>query len=482
MRLSLLHRRIAAATVAWSAISYGWAVDVSSPPVPPLNDIAAPAVDTHEFTLANGMRVIVKEDHRAPTVAHMVWYRVGSIDEWNGNTGVAHVLEHMMFKGTRTVPAGEFSRRVAALGGRENAFTGKDYTAYFQQIEKSHLADVMALEADRMANLQVAKAEFDKEIRVVMEERRMRTDDDARSLLHEQLVATAFTASPYRRPIAGWMNDLENMSYQDAAEWYARWYTPANAVLVVAGDVDPQQVKVLAEQYYGPIAAKSLPVRKPQLEPAQRGLRRVNVRAPAESPFVLLAFKVPKLEDVEHDVDPYALEVLAGILDGYANSRLSRNLVRAAGPGGRIADEVGAEYSSLGRGPQLFMLEGSPAQGRTTAELEQALRNQIAEIARQGITEAELQRVKAQVMASEIYKRDSVFGQAMEIGGTEMVGFSWRQSDRMLEKMQAVTAEQVKAVAAKYFQDDNLTVASLLPQPIDADHPRPSPSSSALLH
>ena len=245
---------------------------------------------THEFQLSNGMKVIIRQDHRAPTVAHMVWYRAGSMDEVNGKTGVAHVLEHMMFKGTLNLKPGEFSKKVAAVGGRDNAFTGKDYTAYFQQIEKSHLPAMMALEADRMQNLQIDKEEFAKEIQVVMEERRLRTDDQSKGIVYEQLMAAAFTNNPYRNPIIGWMDDLKNMTYLDALEWYQDWYAPNNAVLVVTGDVMPNDVKALAEKYYGPIPAKKIKERKPQIEVPQIGKKRIVVKAPAENPEITFSW------------------------------------------------------------------------------------------------------------------------------------------------------------------------------------------------
>ena len=316
----------------------------------------AALAQTTERVLANGMKVLVIEDHRAPTVAHMVWYRAGSIDEVNGGTGVAHVLEHMMFKGTRDLPAGEFSRRVAAMGGRENAFTSRDYTGYYQQVHRSRLADVMALESDRMANLVLSKEEFDKEIRVVMEERRWRTEDRAESLVYEQLMATAFTASPYRAPVVGWMNDLEAMTVDDARDWYERWYAPNNALLVVAGDVVPDEVFALAERTYGRFASRALPPRKPQVEPLQRGVRRIWVKAPAQNPYVLMGFKVPRVTSAGADEDAYALEVLAAVLDLDENGRITRNVVRSA----RIANAAGAGYDMVARGPALFTLSGTP--------------------------------------------------------------------------------------------------------------------------
>lgn len=422
------------------------------------------AKDTHEFRLANGLRLIVKEDHRAPTVANMVWYRAGSIDEQNGTTGVAHVLEHMMFKGTKKLKPGDFSKRVAELGGRENAFTSRDYTAYHQQVEKSRLEQVMALEADRMQNLTMDPAEFAKEIRVVMEERRLRTEDQPTGLLMEALNATAFVANPYRHPVIGWMDDLKNMTAADALAWYQRWYAPNNAVVVIAGDVDPKHVLNLAEKYFGKIPPKTLPKTKPQDEPRQIGLRRVSVKAPAESPYLVMAYKVPKLQDVEKDDEPFALEVLAAVLDGYDNARLSAKLVRTE----RIANSVDASYDGTARGPVLFTLSGEPTRDTSLEQLETALRGEIERIAKEGVSAEELKRVKAQLIASQVYKRDSVFGQAMEIGAMELSGFSYRLIDRMIERLAAVTPAQVQAVAQKYFSDDQLTVATLLPLPITA--------------
>jgi len=417
-----------------------------------------------EFRLANGLRIIVQEDKRAPTVAHMIWYRIGSMDELSGTTGVAHVLEHMMFKGTKKLKPGDFSAKVAALGGRDNAFTSKDYTAYFQQIEKSRLEDVMALEADRMQNLTMDKAEFAKEINVVMEERRLRTDDQAISKVFEALNATAFVAHPYRNPIVGWMDDLKNMTAADALAWYERWYAPNNATMVVTGDVDAKQVFVLAEKYFGKIPVKTLPKTKPQNEPQQVGIRRVVVQAPAENPYLVLAYKAPTLRDVEKDDDVHALDVLSAVLDGYDNARLPAKLVRTD----RVATSAGSSYDNTSRGPSLFMLMGVPAQGTTTEQLEQRLRDEVTRIAKEGVSASELNRVKRQLIASQVYKRDSIFGQAMEIGGMEMAGISYKLTDRIIEKLAAVTPEQVQAVAKKYFTDDQLTVASLVPLPVDA--------------
>ena len=423
--------------------------------------VGAGASDTHEFKLSNGLKLIVREDHRAPTVAHMAWYRAGSMDEVNGRTGVAHVLEHMMFKGTDKVKSGEFSRLVAAVGGRDNAFTSRDYTAYFQQVEKSKLNEVIKLEADRMSNLNFDDAEFLKEIQVVMEERRLRTEDNPTSLLFESLMATAYMSSPYRHPIVGWMNDLENMKAADARDWYRSWYKPNNATVVIVGDVDPKAVLRVVEKYYGAAAAKELPERKPQVEPPQKGIKRVQVKAPADNARLAMAWKVPKLQPGKlDDPEPYALELLSAVLDGYDNARLNRQLVKQE----RVVNDVGVGYDMISRGPELFLISANMAKGKTVEQAESSIRKALKEVVDQGILESELKRIKVRTLANQIYKRDSIFGQAMEIGSTEMAGFSWREIDLMLEKMQVITPSQVQAVAKKYLVDEGLTIGVLDPQ------------------
>ena len=440
---------------------------------------AATSAPVSEFKLANGMTVIVKPDRRAPTVVHMAWVRVGSMDEVDGTTGVAHLLEHMMFKGTEKLKPGEFSRQVAALGGRENAFTSRDNTAYYQQVPADRLPDVMALEADRFANNQWADDEFRREIEVVKEERRMRTDDNPRAQLYEAMNATTFIASPYRRPVIGWMSDLDAMTPDDARRFWQRWYTPGNAAVVVAGDVDPAQVLALAEKTYGQIPARAVPTRKPQIEPAQQGQRRIDFKAPAEQSYVALGFKVPQLTSLEatpDNDDALALTVLSAVLDGYSGARLERALTQ--GPD-RLADSAGAGNGLMGRGPQTFTLDAVPAPGKTPAQLEAALREQVNRIARDGITEAELNRVKTQWVASEVYKLDSVMSQARELGNAWLLGLPLDVGAQLITRLRQVTAAQVQAVAAKYFGDDQLTVGVLLPQPLDPNRkPRTPPPGS----
>jgi zinc protease len=432
---------------------------------------AAASAAVAQSALPNGLRILVKTDRRAPVVVCMVWYKVGSIDEVNGTTGVAHVLEHMMFKGTKAVPAGEFSRTIAEAGGRDNAFTSRDYTGYFQMLHKSQLGLALKLEADRMSNLALSADEFGKEIRVVMEERRWRTDDRPRALVYEQLMASALKAHPYRAPVIGWMSDLENMKVEDAQAFYDRWYAPNNATLVVVGDVSEQEVKKLATQYFGGIKQKTLPPRKITEEPAQLGPQQLTVKAPAELPYVMMAYHAPVLRDPDKDWEPYALEMLANVLDGNEAARLNRSLVRTA----RIASSADASYDGVGRGPGMFLLSATPTSGKTVQDVEQALRREVQKLIAEGVTEEELQRVKSQTVASHVFERDSMFFQARQIGSLDMVGLPPTFVDLFVEKLKGVTAEQVVSVARKYLVDDRLTVAYLDPQPLDGKGPSAPP-------
>jgi len=414
-----------------------------------------------ETTLDNGLKIVVKEDHRAPVVVSQIWYKVGASDEPDGLTGISHVLEHMMFKGTPSHPSGEFSRIIAENGGRENAFTGADYTAYFQQLEKSRLAVAFELEADRMQNLLLDEKEFAKEVRVVMEERRLRTDDQPESLAFEKFMNTAYTVHSYRKPIVGWMRDLERLTVADVRAWYRRWYVPNNATLVVVGDVKPREVLALAREHFGRIPAGKLERTRVPAEPPQAAIRRSTLKAPAQVPSLLMGFHVPAFSTRRNDGEPYALLVLNGVLDGGGSARFERELVR----GRQIAASIGVGYSPTARYPVLFVISATPSRGRTPAELETAIRTQIERVRNEPIAEAELKRVKAQVAAGNVFQRDSVFYQAMQMGMLETVGLDWRMLDQYVARVQAVTAEQVREVARKYLTDANLTVTVLEPQP-----------------
>jgi zinc protease len=416
-----------------------------------------------EYQLANGMKVIVKEDHRAPIAVSQVWYKVGSSYEPDGVTGVSHVLEHMMFKGTGKLAPGEFSRIIAANGGRENAFTGRDYTAYFQTMSSDRMEISFRLEADRMRNLQLSADEFKKEVEVVKEERRLRTEDKPNSLTREQFYAVSYRSLPYANPVIGWMNDLDNMQVEDLESWYRQWYAPNNATLVVVGDVKPEWVLEMAKKYFGPLQAEQIPRLKPLREPPQRGVIRTTVRAPARQPYLLMGYKTPVISTADHEWEPYALEMLVAILDGGSSSRISQKLIR----GQEIAVTAGAGYSAFSKYSGMLAMSGIPARGKTVQDLEQALRAEIELLKQELVSQEELQRVQAQVVASQVYELDSVFYQAMQIGTLETIGLDWRLIDQYADRMRAVTAEQVRDAARKYLLDDSLAVAVLEPLPLD---------------
>lgn len=469
------------ASSAWLRICIGLVLGLGMTAAPARAQASAPVAPagedaTRQFTLSNGMTLLIKVDRRAPTAVHMLWVRVGSIDEVDGTSGVAHVLEHMMFKGTPTLGPGEYSKRIAALGGRDNAFTSRDATAYHQQIPASRLREVMELEADRFARNVWTDDEFKREIEVVKEERRQRIDDSPRGQLYEAARAVMFTASPYRRPIIGWMNDLDVMTPQDVREFYQRWYVPGNAAVIVAGDVDVDQVRRWAEQYYGAIAARALPTRKPRLEPPQSGPRRIEHRARSSQPFVSLMFKVPQLDPQalhQDKLDPasrdaLALTVLAWVLDGHSAARLDRTLVQGEQP---MALRAGAYNGLYGRGPQVFVLDGVPAEGISSRQLMDALRAQVSRVAREGIAAVELERVKIQWLASQTYKRDALFSQANEIGNNWLLGLPIDADRRLVQHLRGLTAADVQSVAQRYFGEDQLTEAILVPQPGDGSPP-----------
>jgi len=430
------------------------------------NALAASGVS--EFELDNGMKVLVREDHRAPVVVSQVWYGVGSVDEHRGITGVSHVLEHMMFKGTGAHGPGEFSEIIARNGGKDNAFTSHDYTAYYQQIAADELETCLRLEADRMTGLTLAPEQFQREVGVVREERRQRIEDQPRSLTYERMRAAAFPASTARQPVIGWSADLEALTAQDVRDWYEQWYAPNNAVLVVVGDVDPQQVLALARKHFGDKKPIDLPRRVASTEVEPRGETRVKVHAAAKLPYLAMGWRVPSLTTVDDPADAYALDVLAGILDGGRSARIERNVVR----GREIAASAGAGYSPMARTDELFTIGGTPAQGRDIDTLEQALRAEVERLKEGDIGAAELDRVKTNVRASDVFQRDSMYYQAMRMGMLETIGVGQDAYERYQEGVQQVTAADVRRVAQRYLTDERLTVAQLVPDGVDGNAPR----------
>ena len=409
-------------------------------------------------TLPNGMKVIVKEDARAPVAVAQLWYRVGSADEVAGKTGLSHALEHMMFKGTPSVPSGEFSRRVSALGGQNNAYTNRHETVYFETVAAANLPEVLKMEADRMANLNFSNQDFANEMSVIREERRQRTEDSPGGKLWEQLYLSSFQTDANRAPIIGYMADLHALKAADLRRWYRRWYAPNNAVLVIVGDVDAAQTLRTVQQLFGPIQARALPERQNLAEPQVRAPARAETRAVTHQPLLALGYRVPALEKLD-DTLPYALDVLADILSGNSASRLDKNLVR----GKEAALDVGASYDMFSRGPALFTLVGMPAGRTDVAQLQKLLEAEIADIARHGIGDEELARVHTRMAASEIYARDSMSAQASLMGQLQTRGFSYRDETELRRRLQNVSAAQVQA-AARLLTPERQTVVVVQPE------------------
>ncbi len=416
------------------------------------------------YTLDNGLQLVVKPDHRAPVVVSQIWYRLGASYEQTGKTGLSHVLEHMMFKGTEKVKAGEFSKIMAENGAKENAFTSRDYTAYFQRLEKSRLPISFELEADRMRNLIFDNAEFQKERQVVIEERLLRTDDQPISFLQESFQATAWQVSPYRNPTIGWRSDLENMTIKDLEHWYQTWYSPNNAMLVVIGDVEPDAVYELAKKWFGSIPANPTPptdIARPEVE--QQGIKRLVIKREAKLPYLMMGYKAPALAKAAEPWEAYALELLAWVLDGGASARLSSQLVREQ----EVATVVSASYGLYDRLNTLFSFGGVPSQGHSIADLETAIRTQIDKLQNSLVSEDELARVKAQLLASKVFEQDSMFYQGMQIGQLFCVGLDWRLLEQYPDKVMAITPAQLQTVAKRYLQDKGLTVGVL--EPLNAE-------------
>ena len=432
----------------------------------PLTDLQAKGSAVIEKTLDNGLKILVKRDSRAPVVVLQLWYRVGTSYEHEGITGLSHALEHMMFKGTKNRASGEFENILAVNGARNNAFTSQDYTAYYEVIASDRLEVAMELEADRMRGLVIDEAEFKKEIEVVKEERRWRTDDKPRSLTREQFNAIAFLNSPYRAPVIGWMVDLDTMNVKDLKKWYEKWYAPNNATLVVVGDVEADTVFTMAKKYFGNFKKGDIPLAKLRTEVEQKGIRNLVVKAPAKLPFLRMGYKTAGLINVEDKSEAYALEVLANILDGGSSARLSKKLVR----GKEIAVSAGAGYYGFGRLPDLFVLTGTPSKGKTVDDLKAALLEEIALLKKEKVSEEELKRVKAQVVASEVFERDSIEHIASVLGSLESTGLGYELMDEYVPEILKVTPEQIQHVAKKYLIEDHLTVARLEPQSLEGSN------------
>ncbi len=420
------------------------------------------AQEVHEYELKNGLKLLVKEDHRAPVVISEIWYKVGGSYETNGITGISHALEHMMFRGTKQYGPGVLEQIVAKNGGQQNAFTDSDFTAYYQEFSADKLPISFELEADRMRNLLLRPEDFTKEIQVVMEERRMRVDDNPQSTLLERFNAAAFVESPYHNSVIGWKSDLENMSVNDLRQWYEKWYTPNNAIVVVVGDVKPNEVYQLAQKYFGPIKTSPLPLLKPANDIQPLGQHRLNIHLPAQLPWLVMAYHVPVINTDSKSTDPYALDLMTTLLSNGNSSQFAKNLIR----GKQIAADADASYDPFSRLNNLFILDATPAPGHSLQELETALLEQIKLLQTHSVNPEELARAKAQIAANKTYREDSITQQAYELGSLAAVNLSWKIEKNYLSQINAVTPRQIQAVAIKYLQSRYLVVAHLHPLPI----------------
>jgi zinc protease len=416
-------------------------------------------------TLANGLTIYVKEDHRAPVLITEVWYKVGSSYESTGDTGISHLLEHMMFKGTPNHGLGEFSRLIAENGGQENAFTYDDFTAYYQKLAADKLPLSFELEADRMRHLNLNAADFNEEVKVVREERRLRTDNNPQGKMTEQFLSQAYVALPYHNPTVGWPADLQNITVDDLRAWYQRWYAPNNAFIVVVGDVKANDVFNLAEKYFGPLKPMTVPVAKPQQELVNPGTRRINLSIPAQVPLLMIGYNVPTALSAKNSIDPYALDVLNNILAGGDSARLPQNLVRHQ----ELASDIGINYELYKRFSSVFVIEAVPQKGVSTEALEKEIRAQIKLLQQKPVSMQELEKVKRNVIADNIYQQDSIEDLAQTVGIITAVGSDWREIDNYVAQVQKVTPLDVQRVAQKYLVPEQETVGILTPLPWNAD-------------
>lgn len=413
--------------------------------------------EIREHFLPNGLKIVTVENHKSPVVTFQVWYKVGSRNEVTGKTGISHMLEHMMFKGTTKYGKGEFSGIVARNGGNENAFTSQDYTAYFQNISSDRLEISLDLESDRMVNLLIDSKEFMLERDVVKEERRLRTEDDPVSSLIEELYAAAFKIHPYHSPIIGWMTDLNNLTRDDVYNHYKEYYRPDNATIVVVGDINTEEIVNKIGHYFGSIP-KGEPLSEVRIsEDEQKGERRFLYKREAQLPYVIYGYHAPNYKDRDH----YALDLLSNILSGGKSSRLYQDIVYSK----QLALSAGGGFTPVQTDPELFYFYAQLKPDRTTDEAEAALKEEIERIKREPVSARELQKARNQAEASFIMGQDSVFYQAMLIGQLETTGAGARYLDSYIDEVRRVTPEDIMRVANKYFVDDNRTVGVLVPLP-----------------
>jgi zinc protease len=431
-----------------AALAAGWPAPAAEPGRAADTVVAA--------TLDNGLRVLLLEDHRSPIVTVQMWYRVGSRNEQRGATGIAHFLEHLMFRGTAKYGPGVFARLVERNGGQDNAFTSQDVTSYYVNLAADRLDLVLDLESDRMHNLQLDPKIITSEREVVIEERRTRTEDDPGGALGEEVSALAFRAHPYGQPIIGWMLDIKRITPEEIRAFYKTYYVPNNAILVVAGDFKAAEVMTKVKAAFGPIPRGAAPSPVLAVEPPQNGERRVIVQKPAELPIVYIGYPVPH----HTSADAPALEVLSVVLAGGRSSRLYRELVHER----QLALEAGGDYSYFSIDPSLFWFWATPLPGQTAEKLEKELLGEMQRLTREPVSDVELTRAKNQIEAGFVFQDDSIHRRASLLARFELIG-GYAKKDKYLDLIRAVTAADLQRVASAYFQDEKKNVGILLPKP-----------------
>ncbi|SHN16186.1 zinc protease [Pseudomonas asturiensis] len=417
---------------------------------------------THEFTLDNGLKVIVREDHRAPVVISQLWYRIGSSYEMPGQTGLSHALEHMMFKGSSKTGPGESSLILRNLGAEDNAYTSDDCTVYHQTLARDLLSVALELEADRMTTLTLPADEFSREIEVIREERRMSIDDDPKAKALERFSALAFPSSGYHNPTLGWMADLERMTIEELRRWYEAWYAPNNATLVVVGDVQPDEVKALVQRFFGAIPRRDLPPSKRPLELAEPGERKITLHLNTQLPRLLYGFNVPGMATTEDTRSVNALRLIAALLDGGYSARIATQLNR----GEELVSEASSSYDAFTRGDSLFMIKAVPntQKKKTLTDVEAGIWRLLEDLKTTLTSAEELERAQAQVIANVIYERDLIESQATMIGTLETIGLPWKLMDGELEALQSVTPQDIQNAANIYFTRGRLSIAHVMPE------------------
>ena len=445
----MIRKRLPCAAATALSVALAMAVPTRAAGAPPrYQDLV------REETLPNGLRVILLPDRKAPVVSFQVWVRVGSRDEIPGKTGLAHLLEHMMFKGTPRHGPKTFSREISRNGGDDNAFTTEDQTVYFENIASDRVDVAAELEADRMTHLTLDPQSFRSERDVVIEERRMRTEDDPTGELAEQLEAAVFDAHPYRNPVIGWMDDIRGLTHGDAKDFYTRYYRPSNSFIVAVGDFEPAAMMATIRKRFGPLPRLPPSNHRTFREPAQKGPRRVTLRRPAELPAIMIAWRAPGLADPDFP----ALEVADAILSDGRSARLLQSLVFRQ----QVATSVAADYDGITLDPRIFLVYAQAFPGRSPVKVEKALLAEVDRLRNQPVTEAEIAKAKTQIEANWYRAQDSAFYRGMQIGQYEMVG-DWRRIDDYLPAIRKVRPADVQRAARRIFTEDSRTTATLLP-------------------